>query len=203
MVCGQTPCLLPYAVGGWCAQCRVLGLTQTLPQCQSGHQQGRKANAPSLGCVCAASSVDGAIWEASVECPVPWVVLAGQDTLAYLSWVLHPARGFPTLDQTPVRSWDKDFSGHSCATATRTGCNLLAAACFVTNIMLCSPSSPCILLTEKSLQAITLGLFFPADSEGNGQCDRCAGGREKECGVPRPCIPPQEDLTSYVAHMGL
>lgn len=134
---------------GRCAQCWVLGLTQTLPQCQSGHQQGRKAHAPSLGCVCAASSMDGANWEASVGCPVPWVVFAGQDTLTYPSWILHPACGFPTMDQTPVRSWDKDCPGHSCATATRTGCNLLAAACFVINIALFSILTTCPFDREK------------------------------------------------------
>lgn len=192
MLCGQTPCLLLYALRGWCAQCWVLRLTQILPQCKFGHQQGRKANPPSQGCVFAASSMDGAVWEVSVECPVPLVMLAGQDTLVYPSWILHPARGFPTVAQTSVRSWDKDFSSHSCATATRTGCSLLAAACFVTNIMIYSPSSPCVLLTGKSLQAIILGPFSPADSERDGQCDRCAGGREKECGVPRPFIPPHK-----------
>lgn len=122
----------------------------------------------------------------------PLVMLACQDTLVYPSWTLRPARGFPTMAQTSVRSWDKDFPGYSCATATRTGCNLLAAACFVINIMIYSPSSPCVFLTGKSLQAIILGLFSPADSERDGQRDCSAGGREKECGIPRHFIPPHE-----------
>lgn len=118
--------------------------------------------------------------------------------LGRMPWCIPPGsctRGFPTVDRTPVKSWGEDFPGHSCTTATRTGCSLLAAACFVTNIMLCSPSSPCVLFTGKSLQAIIPGLFSPADS-GDGQCDRCAGGGEKECGVHNPASHPRKLICS-------
>lgn len=44
---------------------------------------------PLLRAVCAACSIDGAIWQVSVGCPEPWVMPAGQDTLVYPSWILH------------------------------------------------------------------------------------------------------------------
>lgn len=167
MVCGQTPCLLPCTAGGWCAWCLVLGLIQSLPQCKSGHQQGRKVNPPLPGCVhapsCCRPCFDGAIWQVSVGCPVPRDMPAGS-TLGCPSWILYPPCGFPTMDQAPSRSWDEQGHPLSQPPGQAVSSWLLPAfPCSATNIMVCSPSSPGVLLTGRNLQT-----FIPCSFRRRG-----------------------------------
>lgn len=131
----------------------------------SGHQEDRKANLPSPGCVHAPCRCqpcfDGAVWQVSVGYALPWTVSAGS-TLGYLSWMLYLPCGFPVVDQAPARTQDKQghpLSQHPGQTAS--SWLLPALPCSAVNIMVCSPSSPSLLLTGRNLQASIIGLFLP------------------------------------------
>lgn len=165
MVCRQTPCLLPCTPRGQCAQCLALGLTRSLPQCKSGHQQGRKVSPSPPGCVhapsCCRPCFDGVIWLVSGGCPVPTGVPGGS-TLGCPTWILHPPCGFPSMDQAPVKSWGKQRHPLSQPPGQAVSSWLLPALpCSVTNITVWSPSSPSVLLTGRNVQAVIPGLFLP------------------------------------------
>lgn len=135
--------LLPCTPEGWCSQCLVLGLTQSLTQCTAGHRQGRKANPPSPGCVCvlraAACALHVSVGCASWEHPGVFLL----DTSLWLPWKLWTKHQLGQARASPV-------------TAARTGC--LGLPCCAWNIVACSPSSPGILLTGRNLHAVIHGL---------------------------------------------
>lgn len=144
--------------------CSVTGIGAHL-ELATGHQQGRKVNPAPPGCVraprCCQPCFDGAIWQVLVGYPVPRGVPGGS-ALGCLSWILYPPCSFPTMDQAPARSCDKQ--GHPLSQLPGRAVSswlLPALPCSAANIVVWSPSSPGVISTGRNLQVIIPGLFLP------------------------------------------